>query len=252
MVTEPFILQSAASESSPLEPATSSPRGWKQQIKAARNHAGALLNRAGLETAEFTVLSNDCWGQALYEELGLPSRTPFVGSGMHGDCFLRFLSDVEGYLNAPLQFVPDSKYASVRRLRRQRHLWPVGLLRGEVEVHFLHSHSQEESRRSWQTGLGRVRLDRLAVKFSTDKDGATQQHTEQFATLPFERKLILSPGHHPHIACAVQTPDYVINGAVMFRRSLRHFDCAHWLNTGEVRRNTARVYANKILFARGV
>ena len=227
-------------------------RDWKHHLKEIRNQAGAILNRAGLENEDFTVLSNDCWGQALYEELGLTLRTPLVGGGMHADCFLRFLGDVEGYLASPLRFIPDSSYASVRRLRKQRHAWPVGLLRNEVEIHFLHSYSEDDSRRIWETGCERLNLNRLVVKFSSGKDGATQQHIEQFAALPFERKLIISPQPQPHIACAIQAPDYVINGAVMFRRSLKYFDCAHWLNTGEVLRRTPRVLLNKLLFARGV
>jgi uncharacterized protein (DUF1919 family) len=229
-----------------------SPKDWKHRLKSIRNHAGAILNRAGLEREDFTVLSNDCWGHALYEELGLPLRTPFIGSGMHADCFLRFLADIEGYLSSPLKFAPDSSYASVRRLRKQRHAWPVGLLRGEVEIHFLHSYSEEESRRIWEAGCESVNLNRIAVKFSSHKDGASQQHIDQFAALPFERKLLIAPQPLPDIACAIHTPDYVINGAVMFRRSLKRFDCAHWLNTGEILRNTPRVMLNKIIFARGV
>ena len=34
--------------------------------------------------------------------------------------------------------------------------------------------------------------------------------------------------------------------------SLRHFDCAHWLNTGQIRRTTLRVCMNKLVYARGV
>jgi hypothetical protein len=73
-----------------------------------------------------------------------------------------------------------------------------------------------------------------------------------FDRLPFERKLLLSAYPHPELDYAVQVPDYVNNGAMMFRRSLRHFDCGHWLNTGEVRRTSLRVAINKVVYARGV
>jgi len=222
------------------------------QAKHLRNKMGAVLNRAGLERDDFTVISNDCWGQALYEELGLPNRTPLVGSGMHADCFLRFLGDIPGYLASPLRFVATSRHASVNRLRLRRSIWPMAVLGEDVELHFLHYTTEADSRRAWEEGLRHVNLDRVVVKFTVDKDGALPKHAAQFDRMPFERKLLISAHPHPEISCAVQVPNYVTNGAVMFRRSLRCFDCVHWLNTGEIRRNTPRVLVNKAIYARGV
>lgn len=225
-------------------------------LLSARNEVGAALLRAGLEEREFTVLSNDCWGQALYEGYGLPCQTPLIGSGMYADCFLRFLGDIEGYLRSPLRFVPETRYRALGRIRSQRAaqngLWPIAMLGGDVEVHFLHVRSEDEARRSWDFGCERLNLKRLAVKFSADKDGATEEHIRQFAAMPFERKLLISRESLPGIECAVQTPNYVINGAVMFRRSVKYFDCTRWLNTGEIVRNTPIVWASKAIFARGV
>jgi uncharacterized protein (DUF1919 family) len=230
--------------------------GLRHGVLSVRNQLGEVLLRSGLEHREFTVLSNDCWGQALYEGYGLPCQTPLAGSGMHADCFLRFLGDIEGYLRSPLRFIAETRYTAVKRLRSQREaqsgLWPIAMLGEDVEVHFLHYRSEDESRRAWDAGCERLNLKRIAVKFSADKDGATQEHIERFAALPFERKLLISRQSLPEIACAVQTPDFVINGAVMFRRSVKYFDCTHWLNTGEILRNTPRVWASKAIFARGV
>lgn len=230
--------------------------GMRRGVLSVRNQLGEVLLRSGLEHREFTVLSNDCWGQALYEGYGLPCQTPLAGSGMHADCFLRFLGNIEGYLRSPLRFIPETRYTAVKRLRSQREaqngLWPIALLGEDVEVHFLHYRREDEARRAWNAGCELLNLKRIAVKFSADKDGATQEHVERFAALPFERKLLISRQSLPEIACAVQTPDYVINGAVMFRRSVKQFDCTHWLNTGEIHRSTPRVWASKAIFARGV
>ncbi len=226
--------------------------GWKDVPKAVRNYIGAEINRLGLESEDFTIISNDCWGQALYEDWSIPCRTPMVGSGMHAECFLRFLTDIPGYLSSPLRFIPASRHPSVNRLRLRRETWPIGLLGDNVEVHFLHYKTECESRAIWEEACRHVNLNRLVVKFTVDKDGALPQHVAQFAELPFERKLLISERAHPGVECAVQVPNYVINGAMMFRRSLGHFDCAHWLNTGEILRNTARVRLNRILYARGV
>jgi uncharacterized protein (DUF1919 family) len=221
-------------------------------IKTLRSRVGSAVNLAGLEEHEFTVISNDCWGQALYEEYGLPIQTPLIGSGMYADCFIRFLGDIEGYLSSPLQFVGNSRHLALGRVRNQRWPWPIAVLRGDVEVHFLHLRTEDACRRAWEAGCEKLNLKRIAVKFSADKDGATEEHIKQFVAMPFERKLLISRYGRPNISCAVQTPNYVINGAVMFRRSIKHFDCTHWLNTGEVLRSSPRVWINKVLYARGV
>jgi uncharacterized protein (DUF1919 family) len=225
---------------------------WKHFAKGLRNSFGTALNRAGLEFENFTVISNDCWGQALYEGYGLPYQTPLVGAGMHADCFLCFLTDIEGYLRSPLRFIAKSRYMAVKRLRNHSHLWPIGLLRDDVEVHFMHYYTEDACRRMWDAGCEKLRLDRLAVKFTADKDGATPEHVKRFAAMHFERKLLISRRNYPEISCAIQTPNFVLNGAVMFRRSIKYFDCTHWLNTGQIRRNTPRVWTSKILYARGV
>ena len=272
MPTEPFAIQRVTQENPaihsgrrPVEVAPSfsiaPPRSelrakLRHDVLSLRNRLGGALLRAGLEHREFTVLSNDCWAQALYEGYGLPCQTPFAGAGMYADCFLRFLGDIEGYLRSPLRFSPETRYAALGRLRSQRATqngrWPIALLGGDVEVHFLHSESEDEARREWDAGCEKMNLKRIAVKFSVDKDGATREHIERFAALPFERKLLISRQSLPGIACALQTPNYVINGAVMFRRSVKCFDCTHWLNTGEIRRSTPRVWAGKAIYARGV
>jgi uncharacterized protein (DUF1919 family) len=226
-------------------------RTWKHSLRDVRNRFGVLVNRVGLENEKFTVLSNDCWGQALYAGYGLPYQTPLVGSGMYSDCFLRFLGDVEGYLRSPLRFVSQTRYAGLQRIRNQRRAWPIAVLRDDVEIHFMHYQSEYTSRRAWEAGLENMHLDRIAVKFTADKDGATEEQVRQFAALPFRRKLLLIRRSRPEIACAVQTPDFVINGAVMFRRSLKYFDCTRWLNTGEIAVDTPRVWVNKLIYARG-
>ena len=236
----------------PIAPGAEASRRWAAHAKLLRNRMGANLNRMSLERADFTVISNDCWGQALYEELGLRSCTPLIGSGMHAECFLRFLGNIPGYLAMPLRFISASRYGSVNRIRTRRGGWPMAALGDDVEIHFLHYRTEEESRRSWEEGCRRVNLDRLVIKFTVDKDGASPKHIAMFDRLPFERKLLLSAHPHPETGCAVQVPDYVNNGAMMFRRSLRYFDCGHWLNTGEIRRSTLRVLINKALYARGV
>lgn len=207
---------------------------------------------AGLTHRDFTVLSNDCWGEALYRHWGLPCRTPFRGAGMEAGSFVRFLSDYERYLRQPLRFTSGSMLEAANRVRNARGGWPIGLLGDDVEVHFLHYRSEAEALHAWQEGCRAVNFKRIVVKFSVDKDGARDEHVREFARLPITHKLLLSRRAYPQIPCAVRVSPYVTDGGMMFHRSLRHFDCAHWINTGEVRRYTPTVVLNKLIYMRGV
>lgn len=228
------------------------PLTWKGRAKALRNRFGAWINKSGLRDSDFTVISNDCWGEALYADWSLPKRSPFIGLGMIAPCFILFVSDLERYLHQPLRFIPNSRYELLNRVRRRRGNWPMGLLGDDVEICFIHYSTEESARRAWEEGCRRINPRRIVVKFTVDKDGATPEHMAQFDRLPFTHKLLISKERHPEISCAIFTPGYVLNGAMMFHRSLRHFDCAHWLNTGEIRRFTLRVLLNKLIYIRGV
>lgn len=221
------------------------------RAKAFRNRIGARLNRLGLKHRDFSLISNDCWAEVLYYDWELPCRTPFRGLGMGAPDFLRFLSDFERYIHSPLEFLSESRFDVVNRLGRESG-WLVGLLGGDVEIYFVHHKTEALARQAWEEGCRSINFNRIAVKFTADKDGALPEHIEQFARLPFERKLLLTKRAYPAIPCAVQASRFVSDGAHLFRRSLRDFDCAHWLNTGEIRRHTLRVFLNKLLYFRGV
>jgi uncharacterized protein (DUF1919 family) len=221
------------------------------RVKVFRNRIAARLNRLGLKDRDFSILSNDCWAEELYLDWGLACRTPFRGLGMAAPYFLRFVSDLPRYLQAPLEFIPESRHKVVNRLRRE-YGWPIGLLGGDLEIYFLYYHNEEDARRTWEEGCRSINPKRIAVKFTVDKDGSVPEFAEQFSRLPFERKLLLTKLDYPEIPCAVRVSRYVTDGALMFRRSLRDFDCTHWLNTGQIRRRSLRVFLNRILYFRGV
>lgn len=226
-------------------------RSWSARAKNIRNRFGAWLNQLGLERRDFSILSNDCWAEALYKDWQVPYRTPFRGLGMAPESFLLFLGDLERYLGEPLIFLDRSRYEVVNRFQR-RFGWPIGCIGGDVEIYFLHYSTQDQARRAWEEGCRSINLDCLAVEFTVDKDGALPEHMERFNRLPYARKLLLCKQPYPAFPCAVHASKFVANGALLFRRSLCDFDCAHWLNTGEIRRHTLRVLLNKLIYLRGV
>ena len=69
-------------------------------------------------------------------------------------------------------------------------LSPIGKI-GDVEIMFLHGHSEQEAKEKWERRCKRINWDRLIVKFN-DQNGCTEEHAKKYAELPFEHKLFFT------------------------------------------------------------
>jgi uncharacterized protein (DUF1919 family) len=193
--------------------------------------------RKRLHNRDFSIISNDCWGAEVYQHLDLPYRTPFVGLFLAAPCFLRMLGDLPGHLGGSLEFIEQSGYPYLERARRRSpRPYPVGLLAGAVELHFVHYETEQEARAKWERRVERVDYDNLFVKLSADKDLCTRDRIEQFDAMPYSRKLCLTARPYAGIDCAVRVPGYVSNGATMYRVCLPHVNVVRWLNGGQASR----------------
>ncbi|MHC5830493.1 MAG: DUF1919 domain-containing protein, partial [Nostoc sp.] len=106
---------------------------------------------ARLKNRNFSIISDDCYGGSVYRELGLQYTTPFVGLFILAPCYLKLLSNLSYYLQSDLLFQQHSKYPEVeyKRLDKDNN-YPLGVLRDEIEIHFLHYDNQEEAHNKWQ------------------------------------------------------------------------------------------------------
>ena len=181
----------------------------------------------------FSIISNNCWSNKIYERLNLPYQTPFVNIFFHPDCFLQMLSNLEWYLNRPLWFVKRSRHNVINRLREDRKAnYPIAMLH-DVELQCLHFHTEAEVVDTWARRLARMAPDesRRFYKFS-DEHGCTRQQLEQFDALPFANKVCFTSKPMPHLKSAVHIP-YGGNDGVPFaeQTDLKYFDAIQWLNS---------------------
>lgn len=189
------------------------------------------LLRRRLQRPDFSIVSDDCWGGEVYKALERPFRTPFIGLLIGHDSYLRLLEDLESRLARPLELVlagdvefgPGDPGAAP-------HV-PVGYLGGDVEIRFLHYGSVAEVREKWQRRLERLDFARLFVKFAGDtKPYRTPLcELERFDALPYASKVCFTTGE-TQLASAVRVRHPTSDGALMFSRSLPHFDVVGWLN----------------------
>lgn len=202
---------------------------------------GIKLSQKLLRRDKFTIISNDCWGAEVYRHFGLAYQTPFVGLFFMAPCYIKLLKDLKSFLHTQdLVFISTSKYEACNQDRAQKgKYYPIGVLNGEVEIHFLHYHSEEEARETWTKRCTRVNWERLFVKLDAGKDACTPELVREYDALPYTQKIILSPT--PLTISLTNTSvfvmsDWIIDGAKMYRRCLAQLDICNWLSNGSTQK----------------
>ena len=163
-----------------------------ESLKDAIIRVRAPLKRIGLQNREFSILANNCWGGIVSRDRRLPYNSPTCGTYFFAKEYLRFLSDVHGYLDMELEKVPmaESRYAKEILEKEGRDDVTVGRM-GDVEVVLLHYPTFAEAKEKWDRRKARIRWDNLLVKFS-DQNVFEPEDFETFRNLPFKNKLFMT------------------------------------------------------------
>ena len=83
-------------------------------------------------------------------------------------------------------------------MAKRKKTYPIGLLDGRVEIHFLHYKSEQEAFEKWQKRKMRVDFDNLII-IGMEQNWCTEPHIRQFDTLPYERKFFFSTKDLPDV-----------------------------------------------------
>ena len=84
----------------------------------------------------------------------------------------------------------SSKYVEELKKDKRFGTYPIGVL-DDLELMFLHYHSEQEARAKWERRCRRINWDKLIVKFD-DQNGCTEEHVKAFAEMPFKHKLFFT------------------------------------------------------------
>ncbi|MCD8291242.1 MAG: DUF1919 domain-containing protein [Prevotella sp.] len=133
--------------------------------------------------------------------------SPTVGTYFYADDYIKFISNLQYYLSCDLTFIShgDSKYADILSLKKQESA-PIGCL-DDVEIVFLHYHSEEEAREKWERRVKRANTDNLIVKFS-EQNLCEYSHLKEFDAMPYEKKILFTKCDYPEFGCAIKLPFY--------------------------------------------
>jgi uncharacterized protein (DUF1919 family) len=190
-----------------------------------------LRNAAG--STPFAIVSNNCWGAHVYQQLGLPYSTPFVGLFLRPACYLTLLGDFDRIVHGELRFVDESRYPDIKAKRTTGAKHPIAILADAVEVNFLHEKTEAEARDKWQRRVARMPADpsRRFYKFC-DVDRPSESQLRAFGALPLPHKVmfVAKPLAAAKTAIVVSSgEDRVPDGMALQTACLPYFDHASWL-----------------------
>lgn len=177
----------------------------------------------------FTIISNNCWGGGVYEDLGIRYFTPTIGLFFYAPCYIKFLKNLKTYLSYPIAFKNTSFYLSDNEIT-----YPIGVLNEEIEIHFLHYKSNEEAKKKWEKRKTRVDFNNLFISFS-DRDLCNLELALEFDSLHYKNKVFFSAKNIPEIKSLVHLKKYqhqeTIGDIYTNRWNYRiAFNVARWLN----------------------
>ena len=158
----------------------------KLQRKAINKTFQKRLTNQGM-----SVVSANCVGAFILHDLNQPFNSPFVNLYLDPSDFVRYLQNITFYQAQPLQFIQTEKP------------YPVGLL-GDLKVHFMHYHSEQEAREKWEARSQRLDRDNLFIMM-TDKDGgkgAKYEDLQTFDNLPYPNKVVFTHKPYPEFKSA--------------------------------------------------
>lgn len=142
--------------------------------------------RKKLNTTNFTIISNNCWGSFIYQKYGLEYKSPTVGLYILGHDFVKLCADWETYFKYTLEFIPWEQ-ASYHHALSEVTPYPVAKL-GDIEIYFMHYHSEEEAADKWYRRVKRINPNHMIFKLS-QREECSKKDIEDFITLPLRHKI---------------------------------------------------------------
>lgn len=188
--------------------------------------------RRALKGETPTFLCPNCIGGILFHDLGLQFRSPTVNTMMLQTDFVRFVLNLDHYLEQELCFFDHPEYP-----------FPCAKL-DDITVHFTHYHTEAEAAEKWKARTARMDRENLFV-FLTERDGLTEEEIRSLALVKARGMVVFTANSHPEIPYVLQIPKYAPDGEVGnilaqsyldgSREYEKYFDFVKWFNEADGR-----------------
>jgi uncharacterized protein (DUF1919 family) len=194
-----------------------------------------------LKDSNFVIVSDNCWGGAVYQWLERPYNSPFVGLWIYGDCYVKLLSNFDYYMNQKISFTNKSKYSSCEIL------YPIGLIE-DIEIHFLHYRNENEAKIKWERRTTRMleetNKDNYFFKIC-DGINTNEKMFKRFHKLPFKNKISFSikdfsslnfKNHYQILERDKKNKSIIPNGVKLFKLTFLYTDIIYWIKNKKIKK----------------
>ena len=160
---------------------------YREKIEKFFYEARRFFVKLLVRKKDFSIISNNCWAGRVYQYLDMPYLSPTAGLYFFAPDYIKFVSDLKKYLDAPLEFISPEASRYFEELKKRNQLdKPIGKIL-DVEIVFLHYPTKEEAAEKWNRRKERVNFDHIVLKFSR-MNLCTEKDIIDYFNLPFEHK----------------------------------------------------------------
>lgn len=183
-----------------------------------------------LKNKNFSLISNNCIGGIIYNDLGLKFTSPTINLYFYAPDYIRFVSNLKYNLSLELKEAENSKYLD------QLPNYPIGKLE-EIEIHFNHYLNFKEAKDKWEERLKRINWNNLFI-IGSDRDGCTKELIYEFSKIPYKKVFFTSrqdiKDENVVYISKYKGQDQVGDMIKDNKLWINYFDLIHWLNTGRI------------------
>lgn len=136
--------------------------GFRLKINKWRRRFFSDKRGKRINNRDFTIISNNCWGGMIYESYNMQKLSPTIGLFFMASDYIKFVTNLKSYISEELHFIKlqeSHNYGFIKQNTRNSE-FPIARL-GDIEIMFLHAHSEEEARSKWQRRCSRINWDKL-------------------------------------------------------------------------------------------
>lgn len=138
-----------------------------------------LRNRVKNKNKNICIISSNCIGGVVYNELGMKFTSPTINLYFEPEDFLKFVENIQFYLNEELIFENNLNYN-----------FPVAKL-NDIHIYFMHYNTKEEAVKKWSARKKRIDLNNIYIVM-TDKGIKDKSLFERFEKLPYKNKILFT------------------------------------------------------------
>lgn len=166
--------------------------GIRLKVNEIRRKLVANRRKKRLKIKDFTIISNNCWGGMIYESYNLQKKSPTVGLFFMASDYVKFISNMRYYMAKEIEFINPytSKWVEDVCTDKRFGTYPVGKI-DDIEIFFLHYHSEQEAREKWIRRCKRINWDKMIVKFN-DQNKCSEQELVEFLKLEYPNKIFFT------------------------------------------------------------